>query len=591
MGLTYERTPAATESPAGDSYLSRVTVEHALYAFIFIAAAILRLGQLGTVPLSPSEAFEALAVWDLWNPPDNPIAVGSPAYLTASSLLAQALGFGDTVMRLAPAAFGLTLVLLPWFLRHRLGRLGALVTSLLLALSPAHTLVSRTAGGESIALFAGMLLFISWLRYQESGNVRWFYAASASVALGLASGPTFFGIALTVALAWVVQAVIGPPIFAAENGTSQLPHRPDRSELRQALLIGGGLWLVIGTAYLLNTGGLGASADLAATWLSRFAGNADVLTWLSPVLALARYEIVLLIIGGVAVIWAAARGRSYTTFLVYWLFAALLLILLQRGEMNNLLILTLPGFQLVGRLVDQVMSRESNPNKWAIAGFVVLAGGVIYFNLVRFSRLQLFAGAAIDDYHLLLLLLTVVIVTIVILIAWNWNRPVAMQGLLTGLIILMLIYAWGTAWTLSRQATNTRERIISVASDEDLHLLAQTAEELSWRATGSAKDLEIVSDVDSPALRWYLRHFPNLEIVSVLPSAIDSPALLTRDEANPLLQESYIGADFSFLRPDTIHLLNPQESLRWWLFHESPVPIEKERLVLWLRADLAGGES
>jgi hypothetical protein len=581
----------STETTGRATFLSYVTVEHGLYALIFIAAALLRLGQLGAVPLSPAEAFEAMAVWDLWNPPETLVAVGSPAYLSATTLLTQVLGFRDSVMRLAPAAFGLALVLLPWFLRHRLGRLGALTTSLLLAVSPSQTLLSRTAGGESMALFAGMLLFISWLRYQETGNVRWFYTLSAALALGLTAAPLFFGVAATFALAWLAQAIIGPPLFPAEEGKSRLPHRPDRTLFRNALLIGAGLWLAISTAYLLNASGLGASADLVASWLVSFAGSADVLTWLSPILAIGRYEIILLIIGGSAVIWAAVRGRPYTTFLVYWLFTALLLLLLQRGVINNLVILTLPGFQLIGRLTDRIMNRASGPYKWPAIGFVVLAGGVVYFNLVRFSRLQLIPGSVTGEYHLFLVLLTVVIAAIVIVLVWNWNRPVAQKGVVGGLLILLLAYTWGTSWFLSRQAGDTRERIISVASDDDLRLLASAAEELSWRATGSAEDLNIVSDVDTPALRWYLRQFPNLEIVSVLPGSIDSQALVTKDESNPILQESYIGADFGYLRPGAEHTLSMQESLRWWLFHESPISIDEERLILWLRADLAGGES
>jgi hypothetical protein len=45
-----------------------LTLEHLLYGLILTAAAILRLANLGRVPLSPAEATEALAVWQLWRP-------------------------------------------------------------------------------------------------------------------------------------------------------------------------------------------------------------------------------------------------------------------------------------------------------------------------------------------------------------------------------------------------------------------------------------------------------------------------------------------------------------------------------------------
>jgi hypothetical protein len=64
--------------------------------------------------------------------------------------------------------------------------------------------------------------------------------------------------------------------------------------------------------------------------------------------------------------------------------------------------------------------------------------------------------------------------------------------------------------------------------------------------------------------------------------------LLTRLEDSPRLESGYIGTDFGHYRPDTIHELDAVQSLQWWLFHDSPLPVNEERLIFWLRADLVG---
>jgi predicted membrane-bound mannosyltransferase len=198
-------------------FLNRISVEHVVYALVLMAAAIIRLVDLSLVPLSPIEAQEALAVLDFWKPGDVLIEVVSPAYFTLTAFLTQVLGFNDTVMRLVPALFGIGIVVLPWFLRHKSGRLGALVTAILLAVSPVQILAARSTGGDSIAVFCGFLLFISWLRFQESAERRWFLAVAFSMALGLTSSPIFYGFLLTLIVAWLAQLLIGPLIVPSDS--------------------------------------------------------------------------------------------------------------------------------------------------------------------------------------------------------------------------------------------------------------------------------------------------------------------------------------------------------------------------------------
>ena len=121
-----------------------------------------------------------------------------------------------------------------------------------------------------------------------------------------------------------------------------------------------------------------------------------------------------------------------------------------------------------------------------------------------------------------------------------------------------------------------------------MKLLAQVIQQVSWQVKGSPTDLDIVSSINNPALSWYLRDMSNLQSDSALPPQIGSSALLSGFKHEPQLSSDYLGADFGFERSDTEHSLDSGQLLNWWLFHDSPVRVNEERLIFWLRSDLAG---
>jgi hypothetical protein len=590
MTLTVETSETAEQPVFTERVNARLagavgwlTVEHVAYGLILLTAVVMRLVGLNRLPLSPAEAEEALAVWRFWQPGRLVAAPGSPAYFSLTSLLSQVAGFSDFTMRLLPALSGIGLVALPWLLRDRVGRGGALVTAFLLAISPIHNLAGRAASGQSMAIFAGLLLFACWLRYQESGRSTWLYTMAAAVAFGLTSHAIFYSALLCLILAWVVQAVIGPPPF---EDASRM-RRPDLTEARRAVFIGLAVLLASGTLFLWNLGGFGAAARLLADWLALFVTPVDAHTWLSPIMALGRYELVALLMGGAAVMWATWNGRPLPTFLVYWVVAALILLLVQRGYMANLLVLTVPAYLLLGYFVNEMMDGDRIRTVGPVVGLILLGGGVFYFNLVRFARLAAFPESTTKTYHALLAVIGVVFIVTVLAFVWSWDRQVAQQSAVGGLLLLLVLYMWGTGWWVNQYAANdTRERWVTEAADDDLPYLIRTINQSAEQATNSTRDLKIISTIDSPLLGWYLRNFRNLELGGALPRTAGSQALITRLEDEPSLENDYIGVDYGYLRINTPHELEASRALQWWLFRDSMIPINKERLIFWLRADL-----
>jgi hypothetical protein len=92
--------------------------------------------------------------------------------------------------------------------------------------------------------------------------------------------------------------------------------------------------------------------------------------------------------------------------------------------------------------------------------------------------------------------------------------------------------------------------------------------------------------VDNAVVRWYLRHFRQVEYVNALPRDTFAEAIITPLGAELGLPQEYTGADFGLVRPETEHLLDPLAALRWWAFRQSTILPREERVILWLRSDL-----
>jgi hypothetical protein len=591
LGLSYDISDKRDSEKSSANVLSRLTVEQGIYLLIAAVAIVMIFVGLGNSPLSPSESKQALAVWNSWQPDSDPLPLGSPVYFTFASWLTQLIGFGDATMRVIPALFAFGTVLLPWYLREWSGRIGAIITSFLLAFSPLLIVTSRTAGGDSIALFAGLLFLIAMLQYKSKGTPGWYYTSIVAMVLGLLSSVLFYGLISTLGIAWFAQVVVGPTLFDEESNPAKRLSDLDRSTVQRGIAIGLGTVLILGTGLLTNLRGIGAASNILSDWLAMFVSPSEFADLLAPFRAITRYEVILVVLGLFASIWSITQKKAYPRLMVYWLLGGLLLIIIQRGHMINALLLIIPGLIIVGRFFNDLISEPASRYRWMIAGGVVLAGAVVYVNLIRYSRIAALnpTGAT---FHMLLVFLSLAIVGMLLVLLGSWEKKTSIQGALIGLLVILILYSWGTSWHLSKNAANdTREVWVTSAADDDLRLLVTTLRDVSWQTTNSNKDLQILSAVDSPSLRWYLKEYPSLEFVSVLPSLPDSQALITETDRTLSFDVEYIGADFGHLRIGTTNGSVPGQTLNRWLFHQTPDVLEEVRLIFWLRSDLVGVDS
>jgi uncharacterized protein (TIGR03663 family) len=199
------------EWEAKDRESSFAGVEAAAYVVVALLAAGLRFFQLGLRPLSGGEAMQALAAYRFVQDGAPSAPTGTvPALFTGNVVGFTLFGASDITARWLPVLAGMLLVLLPYGLRHRLGRGGALAASLLLALSPSAVYLSRSLDGAVLVAACGLAIVVGVINYVDTRRPGALYLAAVALGLGLCAGPGIYTLLL-------IFALFGPILFLGER--------------------------------------------------------------------------------------------------------------------------------------------------------------------------------------------------------------------------------------------------------------------------------------------------------------------------------------------------------------------------------------
>ena len=191
-----EETPPleATTDANGQSDTPWRRWEIGAYVGILILALALRLWDLGGQALHHDESLHAVYSWYLYDGRGylhNPLMHG-PFQFFGTAAIFSVLWDSDFTVRLLPAMFGVILVGTPLLLRPYLGRSGALITSVLLTLSPSFLYFSRFARNDIyMAVWVMLLIGFIW-RYMDSGKPRYLVGIAAALALSFSTKESTF---------------------------------------------------------------------------------------------------------------------------------------------------------------------------------------------------------------------------------------------------------------------------------------------------------------------------------------------------------------------------------------------------------------
>jgi uncharacterized protein (TIGR03663 family) len=152
---------------------------------IILVAIVTRFWDLGSRAQHHDESMHAFYSWELFRGKGfvhNPLLHG-PLLFHANALMYFLFGASDYTSRVAPAIFGVAIVIAPFFLRKWLGRYGALAAAAMFAISPGFLYFSRFIRMDIFAAGFEILMFIAVIKYLDQRKRQYLYLLAAALAL------------------------------------------------------------------------------------------------------------------------------------------------------------------------------------------------------------------------------------------------------------------------------------------------------------------------------------------------------------------------------------------------------------------------
>lgn len=320
------------------------------FAALVLLGGVLRFWNLGTIPTDPREVGSAAVSARILQTGEyrhNPLTHGPLLYyLDAAAFVLGGVSIPTARAVAALAGMLLPLAFLPF--RRYLGGGGVLAAAGLYALSPTEVAVAHLNTPDTLLMFLDLLVLAAVLRFLETGDRRAFLAGALLFGLSAtAKEQTFLNAFLAIAAA-VVLAALRPewvvPLFGPEAGRgrgSGVPGAARRGAFRAMdELLGGLLWFagrhrklllqglllflatfaLLYTAFLTFLPGLllgflqlviWATGTVSTRFLEDFYGPPG---YYLPLLA--RFDLVLALLGILGGVWAWRRGRRFEVFLL-----------------------------------------------------------------------------------------------------------------------------------------------------------------------------------------------------------------------------------------------------------------------------------
>jgi uncharacterized protein (TIGR03663 family) len=596
---------------------SWLTVERVAYGAIGLLAVWLRFSQLGLRPLNEAEAEQALAAFRFTQGATQAAPAGTiPALLTGNVAGFTLMGSSDAIARWLPALAGVILALLPYGLRHRLGRGGALAASLLLAISPSAVYFSRNLDSAIVVAACGLAMVVGLLNYVDTRQPGYLYFAAAALGLGLVAGPGIYSL-LLILIAFGLLLYLVDRLREREAGWASLQvawwaTRSEKGLLAKAGTVLAATFGLVAMTFVLHPAGVGHAADLLGAWVRGFLPEAEGQPFFYPLLLLVRYEALILFLGLVELVrWAVASredqqefvryGSSFphTAFLVFWSLVATLLVLVAgHRPPGNLLLVVVPLALLGGQGVERTWCWIDRRKFWFEAGMVALVtlvvGIFLYLQLAAFAQSSGTATVSIAGINMYanstyLLLAAVAMVLLVGLgaVAWLWRGPqLVLAGGWLAAVMIFGLFGVKAMWSASfAHASDARELLIMETTVPDVHLLVERLEALSLQKAGDAHTLPFTVDAATgPVVAWYLRDFGQHTVVEGLSAPPDTIAAVTLAAQDLPIGETFRGQGFPLRTHWLPWDLWGQGLVRWLLFNEGSLPVVDQEVVLWISA-------
>jgi uncharacterized protein (TIGR03663 family) len=601
--------------------MATLTVETLLYALILVIGLGFRLWNLGAYPLSAAEAEQSLVAWTLYFGGQPEAELYSPLLLTLNTLTFFLFGASDATARLATVLLGSSLILLPALFRNQLGPLVSLLTSLLLAISPAAVFLSRTINSEIGVAVGALMLLAGFFNWTETGRQRWLWLMAGGLAIMLTAGPmaysvlVVFGIILFIRLpAFKARVSHGLQLSTAtkrgvtvkeageqseRQGEAEL--QPEGEETSHFGLRRAGIFLLVtllllATTFTFNLSGFGMVAGFVTDWLGRFGLQTRPEAGFNAVFLLTIYEPLVVAAGLTGLALVLLRQDLLGTTLGGWFVGLLVLDLIMGGRPNGSVILLLVPLAFLAAIALTGLGEGiRHRGSWGNEGIMLAAGLVIavfaYIGLTGWLTRACGPDDTLCQYGwlqpvaALALFLMIVFFFGFINDASTAGRGAALAAVAVGLLATISIgwrLNYGPLMHLGYQP------LAGIPASTELVQLTNTLTDQSESRVGDARLLDVtLAGITNPALRWQLREFDHLNQANSPQGGAPATAIITPPsyEGGLDLSQAYLGQDLALDAVWSPVGLPAKEFFKWLIYRQVDERPEGNRVVLWLRLD------
>ncbi len=563
-----------------------------IFAALAALAFALRMWDLGGRAMHHDESLHALYSWYLYQgrPYIHDPMMHGPFLFHVTALLYMLFGDSEVTARLPMVLFGSAAVFLPYFLRHELGRNGAIAASVMLAIGPVFLYFSRFGHNEGMILFQSLLAVVGlfgWIRERKSA-----YLYAAAIGLGMMFTTKVVVYMFGAILAAFVLAAVGLERVrrSAPNVTDAVR---DVGWRRLGVCVGIvlGMGVVLYTTFFTNLEGLctaivsppvgtcATKQGMLQYWHDQQGVARGNQPWFYYFMLLPLYEIVPVVLA-FAALFLARRPRSlFFWFSVWWALSTLAIFTYASEKMpwlviHNALPLVILGAQAVEPLTERLRRPWGlTSRQWSVAGLCLLAITVF----VAWATVAPDAGSsplATQTARLRQITLAVVLGSLAVAVVLISGKLRVRQTLGAAAVSVMLVL--GAYWTHSSWQASYKngdvpvEMIVYVQSSPDIPFVVNEVERIS-NQLGLRKDMpllldggytETVSGVQVPheavswPFEWYFRDYKAKQYYSkTLPADFSTgkwPVLIV------------MGTNLDPIRDDLTGYTGNRYKLNWW---------------------------
>jgi hypothetical protein len=575
----------------------RLKYEGWLYGLAFLIALGLRLVQLGTAPLTDSEANFALQALHIANG-TRPLLGPQPAYILLTSVLFLIFESSNFMARLIPGIMGSVMVFAPMLFRGQLRPRPALILAFLFAIDPGLVALSRLAGGVVLAVAFTLFAWGMW-------NHRRFVLAGIFAGLALLSGTSIWMGLLGLGLAWLFIRVVERKPFtedsdmpvpdsediddsipAPQSSTQGYQFRPLALALIATLILAGTLFFTVPNGLSAWVGSLPAYLSGWVTSTGMTPGRISFILFI--------YEPLALFFAILSMIRGFRTGSGRIIRLSIWLAVSLLLAIFYRqvGELAWVILplQTLAALEIARSLVVFPSERiEVGVVTTALLilltyiWFDIAAIGLDPFN--QFVTAIPVIGSIQNPRYAILFGALGILILCILFVAFGWSARIAWLGTTWAFLIYLTVYSLGAAWGASGVRNPSGVELWTTdPRPAQANLLLQSVDDVSEMSVGEDQSQPVtVVGVNSPALEWLLRNHAVEKVAALDPQAVP-PLIITPPMDNLNLPAAYRGQDFTWRQ--FVQYENMQRPEWWrWLVNRQ-LPRTDEVIILWARDDL-----